>query len=94
MPLESLVEGKVVRWAKSLGGIPAKFVMPNRRGAPDRLLFMPGGVVLIVELKRPGGRRRPHQIKMIEELQKLGHKAFFADSLDQVKARYKELLSG
>lgn len=55
------------------GGFVAKFVDPSRRGAPDRIAFLPGGGVYFVELKRPeGGRYSKLQEQYQAEIEKRG----------------------
>lgn len=63
--LESVVEAIFSRRVRELGGQSFKFA-PVVAGNPDRIVLMPGGVVLFVELKAPGGRLSP--------VQKLWHK--------------------
>lgn len=46
--LKEQVEGR-------LGGLCLKFVSPNCRGVPDRLLLLPGGRSCFVEVKRQQG---------------------------------------
>lgn len=52
--LEKDIEVAFVKRVKALGGTAEKFTSPNRRSVPDRLVTLPGGVVIFVELKRPG----------------------------------------
>ena len=52
--LEKDIEAAFVKRVKSLGGTAEKFTSPNRRSVPDRLVTLPGGVVVFVELKAPG----------------------------------------
>lgn len=42
---------------------------------------------LFVEVKRPGGKLRPEQAAFIDKANELGHLAFMATCLDDVKAR-------
>ena len=55
---ENTVERRFNLLARRHGGLSLKWVSPGRLGVPDRLLFMPGGRLYLVELKRPGGRPR------------------------------------
>ena len=52
--LEKDIEAAFVRRVKALGGTAEKFTSPNRRSVPDRMVMLPGGVVVFVELKAPG----------------------------------------
>jgi hypothetical protein len=52
--LEADIEAHLVRRAILAGGEVRKVEWVNRRGAPDRLLMLPGGRTIWVELKHPG----------------------------------------
>lgn len=53
--LESAVEAIFARRVRELGGVSMKFA-PVVAGNPDRIVLLPDGVVVFVELKAPGGR--------------------------------------
>lgn len=46
------------------------------------LLFIGDGYVAFIEVKKPKGRVRPEQVKFIEAMRKLGHKAGIARSVE------------
>lgn len=52
--LERDVERALVKRVKALGGMAEKFTSPARRSVPDRLVTMPDGQIIFVELKAPG----------------------------------------
>lgn len=54
--LEKDIEKRLVREVKKLGGLCLKWVSPGNSGVPDRIVLMPGGKAIFVELKKPGGR--------------------------------------
>lgn len=68
---ESTVENYLLARVKVLRGLA--FKMRFMRGWPDRLVLLPGGVVLFVELKRPvGGVFEPLQLRIHSKLRRLG----------------------
>lgn len=56
-PLEKDIERKLVAMVKRRGGYCLKWVCPGWSGVPDRIILLPGGRVVFVELKRPQGGR-------------------------------------
>lgn len=52
MVLESNIESKLTYAVKEVGGLCIKLPAFLYRGIPDRLILLPGGVVIFVELKR------------------------------------------
>ena len=65
---ESEVEAMLVRGVQLRGGLCWKFVSPGRAGVPDRIVVLPGGRVIFVELKTDTGQLRPIQIYQHREL--------------------------
>ena len=51
--LERNLEAHLVKRVAELGGDARKIQWVSRRGAPDRLVMLPGGRVLWLELKNP-----------------------------------------
>lgn len=60
---EKDVELALVRRVKALGGLCEKFTSPSRRSVPDRLVTLPGGRVVFVELKAPGKKPTESQAR-------------------------------
>lgn len=69
---------------KKLGGKALKFVSPGWSGAPDRVVLLPGGRTLFVELKAPGEELKPLQVKRAAELENLDFKVYCLDSIQRV----------
>jgi hypothetical protein len=71
--LEAKVEDALAEGVTALGGIAFKFKPFGVIGVPDRIVLLPGGVLIFVELKRPiGGVVKPWQSRMHEKLRNLG----------------------
>jgi len=70
--LESAVERKLVDGIRKAGGWAIKLVSPGNSGVPDRLVLMPGGRVIFVELKTDTGRVSPLQQQVHDRLRGMG----------------------
>ena len=81
---EKGIERKLVRMTSQLGGMALKFVSPGCAGVPDRLVLLPGGKAGFVELKAPGKKPRPLQIRRISQIQRLGFPVFVVDRREQI----------
>lgn len=57
---------------KALGGRSYKWVSPGCSGVPDRIVILPGGRVVFVELKSEGKISTAQQKKRQAELRALG----------------------
>ena len=78
--LEKKIEERLRKKAKEAGGLAAKWVSPSMSGVPDRIVFLPGGKIIFVELKRPGAKPTPIQERVIEKLRGLGADVRVVDS--------------
>ena len=56
-PMEKDIEQKLVRIVKRYGGKCPKWVSPGWAGVPDRLVLLPGALIIFVETKRPKGSK-------------------------------------
>lgn len=91
--LEKYIEKKLVAEVKKMGGIAAKFVSPGLDGMPDRLVLLPNRKVAFVELKAPGMKPRPLQLRRIKQLQKLGFVCYVVDNADKIGGILDEIQS-
>jgi len=82
--LEKVIEERLRDGVKRLGGVAYKFVSPGNDGVPDRLVCLPGGRIAFIELKAPGKKPTPLQIRQMERLRGLGFMAFVIDSIEAV----------
>lgn len=90
---ESTIEHRLVTEVKKRGGIAPKFVSPGLDGVPDRLVLLPQGHMAFVELKAPGQKPRPLQVKRIEQLRALGYLAYCIDQPNQIGGILDEVQS-
>jgi hypothetical protein len=81
---EEDIENYLVQQVEKMGGAAIKFNPHNNRGLPDRICFFPGGLLLLVEVKRPGERPRKNQEKKLKAFRSLGFQATWADSWTRV----------
>lgn len=85
LELEREVETYLRLRVKRLGGKCLKFIPDFARGVPDRIVLLPGGIVIWVELKRPrGGRLSVMQRACHAELRALGQRVEVAWSKEDV----------
>lgn len=66
----------------------------TRIGDPDRIILLGGGTVLFVELKRPGEKPRPEQLREHERLRALGFSVYVIDTKQGVLGFIEEVASG
>lgn len=81
---EKEVEKKLVTAVKKMGGICPKWVSPGTDGMPDRIVLLPGGKIVFVELKAPGKKPRALQIRRHEELRRLGFQVLVLDDPEKI----------
>ena len=91
---ETAIEAYLRDEIKKLGGKAYKFVSPGNRGVPDRLVLLPGGQALFVELKAPGKESTTLQLKKQGDIRKLGFDVSVIDTkagVDEFVARFREV---
>jgi hypothetical protein len=90
------VEAKVEEYLKSQviarGGMCPKFNDPGRRGAPDRIVCLPGHPAYFVELKRPKiGILDAHQVRYHVALRAVGQRVWVLWSKEDVDAFFADI---
>ncbi|PIT38720.1 VRR-NUC domain-containing protein [Snodgrassella alvi] len=81
---ESVIEKALVEAVKAAGGYCRKVQFIGHRGAPDRLIMLPGRLIW-VELKAPGERAKPHQVREHQRLSEAGQTVLVIDDLNKIK---------
>jgi hypothetical protein len=81
---EKELELMLVKEVKRRGGRAYKFISPGINGMPDRLVLLPKGYIGFVEVKAPGKKMRPNQIKRKGELESLGFLVYCLDDPEQI----------
>lgn len=75
---------------KALDGEVRKVKWINRNGAPDRLVMLWGGH--FVEVKKPGEKLEPHQVREHNRMKKHGLSVHVVDSYESVDAFIRVLM--
>ena len=93
MAKEQDIQTKIMDYITSIGGLPIKFNnigIYAKAGVSDILACVKGRFVAI-EVKRPGKKPSPLQENFINAINTIGGLAFWADNLQDVKDKLKEL---
>lgn len=80
------IEAALVARVKDLGGVAEKFTSPNRRAVPDRLVLLPGGRIVFVEVKAPGAKPTLLQMRDHARRRALGFDVRVIDSMEMANA--------
>lgn len=83
--LEKDVERLLVKGIKELGGVAYKFVSPGNSGVPDRVVVLPDGRVIFVELKTTTGKLSAIQTRQIVRLEQLRCEVRVLYGVEEVK---------
>ena len=78
--LEKDIEKYLRQRIESIGGLCLKLTSPSMNGLPDRLVIIPGGRIVFVELKAPGQKLRPLQVRALRRLYNLKAEAYVIDN--------------
>ena len=89
---EKHIEQKLIAVVKALGGMAIKINSLSMSGLPDRLVLLPGGEVIFIELKAPGKEMRPLQVKRKRQLEGLGFSVYCIDDVNQIEKILKGVM--
>ena len=90
---EKAVEAKLTEAVRQSGGIAPKFVSPGFDGVPDRLILLPDGKLAFAEIKAPGRKMRPLQVRRKRQLETLGFSVYCIDRPEQIGGILDEIQS-
>lgn len=87
--LEREVEAYLCKRVRELGGEVRKVQWVGRHSAPDRIAMLPASEhrdyrTIWFELKRPGAKARPAQVREHERMRSLGQRVEVADSIEAI----------
>lgn len=82
--LESRVENYLKKKVEKLGGKAFKWAPIGVTGVPDRMVLLPGGRIIFVELKAPGKKARKLQEYRAEQLKELGFQVECLDTVEKI----------
>ena len=92
MAAEKKIEEYLRDVVKASGGRAYKFTSPGNDGVPDRLVLLPGGKAVFVELKAPGKKPTVLQELQISRIRQLGFDVRVIDSKEGAEALLKEVM--
>ncbi len=82
---ESRIENYLKRRVEKLGGKAYKWAPVGVVGVPDRMVLLPGGKVIFVELKAPGKKARKIQEYRGKQLMDLGFQVECLDTIEKIE---------
>ena len=88
---EKYIEKRFREAVRDAGGLALKFTSPGYAGVPDRIVLMPGGVICFAELKAPGKKMRPLQMRRKQQLESLGFRVYCIDRPEQIEGVVDEI---
>lgn len=90
--LEKQVEERLCAEVERRGGMCPKFIDPSRRGAPDRIVMLPGHPSYFVELKRRRlGHLKSWQARYHDDIRTAGQRVWVLKGDADVDAFFIEI---
>ena len=89
--LEKNIEDYLRKEVTKVGGYCMKWVSPSNRGVPDRILILPKGRVVFVELKQKGKKLDPLQKYFRKKFVALGQEHYVVDSKESADRLVRSL---
>jgi len=88
---ESTIEKRLKKEVEKIGGKALKFVSPGVAGVPDRIVLLPHGKIIFVELKAPGKKLSVIQEYRGKEYRTLGFDVRCIDSVELIMKLIEEV---
>ncbi len=92
--LEKEVEKYLKREVEKMDAYVYKFISPGNNGVPDRIVLLPRGKIIFVEMKRPGGKTTALQDKQIARIRSKGFDVRVIHSKEEVDGFIEEIKNG
>ena len=95
MESEKQVEQYLCQCVRRVGGKAYKWVSPGCCGVPDRIIFLPGGVIVLVELKAPGKRFNLSKAQKLEthRIEEMGTCVYILSTKEEVDKFMGEMIT-
>ncbi|NFO12735.1 VRR-NUC domain-containing protein [Clostridium botulinum] len=88
---ESRIENYLKKRVEKLGGKAYKWAPVGVVGVPDRMVLLPGGKIIFVELKAPGKKARKLQEFRAKQLKELGFQVGCLDTIEKIDALLRNM---
>ena len=88
---EASIEKRLKNEVEKIGGKSLKFISPGTIGMPDRIVLLPHGKIIFVELKASGKELSPIQRYRAKEYRVLGFDVRCIDSNKKIMEFIKEV---
>ena len=92
--LERDVEAHLRLRVEKAGGLCVKFLPDLMTGMPDRIVLLPGGVVVWVETKKPRGGKlsevQKYRHKKLQALGQIVEVCWTKEDADRIVAKYRQ----
>ncbi len=89
--MEKRLETRLKREVEHLDGLYLKFTSPGTTGMPDRVILFPVNLLYFTEIKAPGKKLRPLQVKRKQQLEQMGFKVYVIDSFKAIEDFIREV---
>lgn len=82
---EAAIQRSIVTAYRAAGVFVVKLLLLGFTGMPDLITFLKGGRILLVEVKKPGGKLSARQKYVFKILERLGHKVHVVFSKEEAQ---------